>query len=404
MLVVCAVLPVAALSQEAPPPRLTVTGAPTDLGKVTLSLEDQTVAQALALIADKAKLNLVVVDPDELDGRITLKLRDVPTTDALEAILGAAGVVAELDGRTLEVTSRGRSLRMRAGVDGSGVRVEADVDDLDDDDHEDRVVTGGDITVAANEVISGDAVAVGGDITVLGRVEGNAVAVGGDVILEPSAHVAGDAVAVGGTTEVAPGAFLGGDRVGLGGSIGKAISSLVGAPSWAAPLFGIAGTLLRAMTLFVVALLCLSFAPRRIERVATFWVEHPGRSVLGGLLLLVGTGPLCVALAITVIGLPLVPLVVGALVALVAFGLTAVMTAIGARVLRFFDRGSPLAAMLVGLLVLTLVDFIPLVGTPVLVLVGFVAGGAALLSRLGQETTTLEGGSGGPGLIPSAVK
>ena len=44
-----------------------------------------------------------------------------------------------------------------------------------------------------------------------------------------------------------------------------------------------------------------------------------------------------------------------------------------------------LGAMLIGLVVLTLVDAIPLVGTILVVLVGLVSAGAALLSRFGSR-------------------
>ena len=71
----------------------------------------------------------------------------------------------------------------------------------------------GSVVIDEDEVVEGDAVAVGGSVTVLGKVSGDAVAVFGGVKLGSHAVVDGDVVSVGGKIEVSEGARVSGDMV-----------------------------------------------------------------------------------------------------------------------------------------------------------------------------------------------
>lgn len=251
-----------------------------------------------------------------------------------------------------------------------------------------RVVMGGDVVVEAGEVVD-EAVAVGGSVLVRGRVEGDAVAVGGSVHVEDGGVVEGEIVAVGGEVIVEPGGQALGDRVNVGGAVGGLVRSIVGMGTSHGPMFGavfgVLATLVRAVALLVVGLLLLAFVPERVERVRSYLHERTGHAALGGLGILLGIVPLCALLLVTIVGIPLIPLVGLIVSAMLALGLTALCVGLGQRLPGGQSGRSVLRAFLLGLLLIALVDFIPFVGTPVVAVAAFIAAGAVLLSRFGAQ-------------------
>lgn len=69
--------------------------------RISLDVRDADIHNVLRLIADAAQLNIVVAD--EVKGRVTLKLRQVPWTEALDVILASKGLGRERDGDVLLV-------------------------------------------------------------------------------------------------------------------------------------------------------------------------------------------------------------------------------------------------------------------------------------------------------------
>lgn len=214
------------------------------------------------------------------------------------------------------------------------------------------------------------------------------VAVGGSVSLRPGSRVDGDAVAIGGTVTVDEGARLGGDNVSLGGHpVAWIVGSLT--PLWASALFvGFAWT--RALLLFVIALLIALAFPTRVARVRTFLASRPGVSSLGGIALLLGFVPLCVLLAVTIIGIPLILVVVMLLIALFLFGITVSAMWLGERIPLLQENRTPLKTVALGAAVLVVVGLVPWIGTAVIVLAAVVSAGATLLSRFGQRVEVRE--------------
>jgi MFS family permease len=250
------------------------------------------------------------------------------------------------------------------------------------------VVVGESLRVGADEVID-KAVAVGGSLTVMGHVRGDAVAVGGSVTLRPGARVEGDAVAIGGTVTVEEGAILDGDNVSVGGAIPAVIGAVTGWPMgdrhglrW---VFGFAARLARSVLLFGVALLVAAVFPDPVARVRTFLTTRPGLSSLGGLAMVLGLIPVCVLLAVTIIGIPLIPVVVMFLVAMFLFGIAVSALWLGERLPLFQAGKTPLKAVALGASVLVLVGLVPWIGTLVIVVAALVAAGATLLSRFGRR-------------------
>jgi hypothetical protein len=347
---------------------------PDNVPVVSIDQTRGTVLDALAAISKQAGWTLVVTAPETAGSRpLAMQIRKQPATEALNLVLEAGSLRATFAGNVLKVrpdTVAAEPLRERKGRWGRhGGRG-------------DRVVVGQSLRIEAGEVVP-KAVAVGGSVTVLGHVLGDTVAVGGSVTLRPGSQVDGDAVAIGGTVTVEEGARLDGNNVSLGGRpLGWIFSGL--APLGAsARLFGLAWP--RALLLLVIALLIALAFPERVARVKAFVTSRPGVSSLGGIALLLGFVPLCILMAVTIIGIPLIPVAVMVLIALFLFGVTVSAMWLGEKVPLLGENKTPLKAVLLGGPVLVLVGLLPWIGTPVVVLAAVMSAGATLLSRFGQR-------------------
>jgi hypothetical protein len=347
---------------------------------VSIDQSRGTVLDALSTLAKQAGWSLVVTAPESATSRaLAIHVSKRPAGDVLELVLEAGALRASFADGVLRVRSDATAVespdswherrRERRGRRGS-----------------ERVVFGQSLNVGAEETVD-KAVAIGGSVTIAGHVRRDAVAVGGSVTLLPGARVEGDAVAIGGNVSVDPAATLEGDNVGLGGAIPATVGSVarwvVGGGRGMRSMVSFASRLTRAVLLYVIALLIAAAFPGAFSRIKTYLVNRPGLSALGGLAILFGFVPLCVLLAVTIIGIPLIPVAVLLLVALLLFGFTVAAGWLGERMPLSQDK-TPLKAVAVGGVVLALVSLVPWVGTAVLILVAAIAAGATLLSRFGR--------------------
>ena len=343
---------------------------------VSIDQTGGTVLDALSEISKQAGWSLVVTAPERVTSRaLTIQVRKRPANEALDLILEAGSLRATFADGVLKV-------RPDVAAESGGSERERKFWRSRHRDKNERIAVGRSLRIEADEVV-GKAVAVGGSLTVLGHVRGDTVAVGGSVSLRPGSRVDGDAVAIGGTVTVEEGARLEGDNVSLGA---RPLTWIVGglAPLGAsARLFGFKWT--RALLLFVIALLIALAFPDRVARVRTFLTSRPGVSSLGGLAVLLGFIPLCILMAVTIIGIPLIPVAVMVLVALFLFGVTVSAMWLGEKIPLIQENKTPLKAVALGGPVLVLLGLIPWIGTPVVVLAAVVSAGATILSRFGQR-------------------
>jgi len=340
-----------------------------------------TVLDALDAIATQAGWSLVVTAPESVTARpLAIRVTKRPVSEALSLVLEAGSLRATFANGVLRVRSdvpamAGDSARERRR-ERRGRR------------WADRVVIGQSLRVEADEEVD-KAVAVGGSLTILGHVRRDAVAVGGSVTLLPGARVEGDAVAIGGVVSVEEGASLGGDNVSLGGTVPTMVGSLtrwaVGGRPHVHSMFGVVSRLTRTVLLFVISLLIALAFPTQLARVRAFLVSRPGLSSLGGIALLLGFIPLCALLAVTIIGIPLIPVAAMLLIALLLFGFTVSAGWLGEKIPLFREGKTPLKAVALGGVVLVIVGLIPWIGTAALVLAAMVSAGAALVSRFGRR-------------------
>lgn len=137
----------------------------------------------------------------------------------------------------------------------------------------------------------------------------------------------------------------------------------------------------------VVVLIFLLF-PLRV-RVALERVErHPGLSALAGAVAMVAIVPVAIMLVLSIIGIPLIVIEFAALLAGIWIGHAAVALLVGRRLyelIRPHATPSPLAALLIGLVVVSAAQTLPVVGWAVTALVWIVGLGATVLAFM-RET------------------
>ncbi|WP_341732075.1 hypothetical protein [Microcoleus sp. EPA2] len=245
---------------------------------------------------------------------------------------------------------------------------------------------GGSVTVPENQVVE-NAIAFGGSVTVSSKAKvlDTAIAFGGDVIMKQGARVEGDAYSFGGKILQEPGAIVGGERATFSDRHGMMYGSDRGRSSFFVHYFFSA--IFRACSAVVAAILgliILHTSPQFLPSLATKLRQHPGLTALWGIGAIVSFVFAGVFLALTLIGIPLIPLL----------SLTAVMTAlvgslgvalfVGQALVTKGDR-SLQQQFLMGLAILTVLTLIPFFGGLVVCLVNLFGLGALLLWQFGTE-------------------
>ena len=141
----------------------------------------------------------------------------------------------------------------------------------------------------------------------------------------------------------------------------------------------------------VVVLVFLLF-PLRM-RVALDRVErHPALSAAAGTVAMVAVVPIAILLALSIVGIPLIVLEIAALIAGLWIGTGAIALLVGRRLSELVmprTTPSPLVALILGLVVVSSAEIVPVVGWAVTALVWLVGLGATILSFV--RSTSLEG-------------
>jgi len=217
------------------------------------------------------------------------------------------------------------------------------------------------------------------------QVRGDLDVVFGTVVCTPGAVIDGNVRTFFGTFEQLDGCEVDGTVAGV--SDGESVP-------WMGPLpVGNAAAgergILRKLGWDVVVVLAFLLFPVRV-RIAIERIEnHPGLSGATGAVAAVAAVPLVVLLVLSVIGIPLVPIAVAIAVAALWIGNAAVALTLGRRLVESLvpeTTASPLGALLLGLLVVTAAQSLPLIGWAVTALFFLLGLGAAILAFV-RETT-----------------
>jgi len=259
----------------------------------------------------------------------------------------------------------------------------------------DVAVFGGNLEISGT--IDGDAAVMGGNIDNRGRITGDLFVVGGTVLLDSGSVVEGDISMVGGTVDRDENAEVLGEITSVEievlheimPRIGKALRFPKFLPGRTAfpKLFFIAAMLV----MFIVNLLIFLVFPGFVEKIANRLNTGVWASVGLGLGLQILYIPLLVLFAVSVIGIPLIPLFVLAVFLASVFGFSALSLIIGGKVANGFKWNitNKVGLFSVGWITLMIIPIIVhLIGPPIFFL-GWIIFYVAITIGLGAVIYTL---------------
>ena len=281
----------------------------------------------------------------------------------------------------------------------------------------DVIVFGGSATI--HGTATGDVLVFGGGASITGSVYGNVIAFGGGPRLESGevksdivgfgggatvdSLVGGNIISFGGSTSLLANAVVNGDIFTVGGSLnrsaGAVVNGSVNSPlnmnlSWTGSslpgltFFGF--SLFRIWSLLVVVLLgWLIYArlPKHVTQVANTMTLDPAKAVIFGFIGYLAIVPLMLLMVVTIVGIPLVPVLlmavaVGRLLGQIALGLVAGHWLAA----RLNLETASVAVVLFGLTTLGMLSLVPGIGFALSLFYGLVGFGAVLRSRFGTKS------------------
>ncbi|MGC8830400.1 MAG: RDD family protein [Verrucomicrobiia bacterium] len=248
-----------------------------------------------------------------------------------------------------------------------------------------------------NAVIDGkveeNAMIIRGDAQINGEVLGDVISAFGSVSVGESARIRGNIVLLSSRAKIAPGAEIGGNKIDV--DFGKLFPPAIGGlfdyirygvlmlrpfPPQVKAVWGIA-----ILWLILSVVLALIF-PRAILGCMAAIQNRPVSSFLIGLIGLCLIAPLLMMLlALSVVGVFVIPFVILAIIIAMIFGVIAMYCVIGYRLGRLSGGEgvvSPVVALLIGFVLTTLLYMLPVIGLisyGVITMIGF---GAALISAV----------------------
>ena len=230
------------------------------------------------------------------------------------------------------------------------------------------------ITLGGNVLIEGevkqDIVAFGGSITVRGRVGGDIVGGGSDIALESSAIVNGDVYSIGGVLDKEQGCVIKGDTVYFKTSedVSKFLKETFRSIFTVSFIpFILITKLLLFFIWFIIAIVIAALLPRQISFASSqirksFWPVF-GIGFLS-IIIYVGFVIFSAILCFVLIGIPILLFFVILGIAVQIFGRVIIFYFLGESLFKVFGKSkiSPLGAVIIGLVLFTLIRFIPIIG------------------------------------------
>jgi hypothetical protein len=230
--------------------------------------------------------------------------------------------------------------------------------------------------------------AIGGQITVDGVVENHVVSIGGSIVLTRTAVVGGSIFSLGGIIVRGRGAEVYGTLTeintdDISEAITKALSEEWEGWSW---IFAIV-SLSIFLGVLLVTVLTVFLIPKPVRLISSAIKEKPFKVTAWGLTGLVLIVPLAVLLAVSVVGIVLIPLEMAIVLFAVLLGFIAVSQLVGRRLFTVLKRHdqSLMRETIWGLLILWLIGWIPYVGWMVKMCAIVIGLGGVLLTRFGTN-------------------
>ena len=252
---------------------------------------------------------------------------------------------------------------------------------------------GGRVTVEGR--IKESIVVFGGSITLSGEVGDSVVGFGSKITLTSTAVVKNDVASIGGTLNKEPGCVIEGDTVYFKG--GQALSKLFSGSIFSFPLIPII-LIIKLIGFFVwllIALIMSALFPRPLtlasSQIRTAFLPIVGTG-LAGIIIFGALVVVFALLSLVLIGIPFL-LLLGAIgLAVKIFGQVAIFHFFGESLGKSFGHGGPstLAAILIGLVVVSFLKFIPILGFFFSFCLSLMGWGVTIRTRFGTRENWLK--------------
>lgn len=267
-----------------------------------------------------------------------------------------------------------------------------------DERAENIICIAGDVTVLGE--VSESVIVVGGKVRISGEVRESVIAVGDDVILEAGAVIGQDVVSIGGEVRRDPAAVIGGEirgeeywsRIAEGwDEFGRFGARFLAGRSWFGFIVGLIASL-------VIGLILAHFLPRQIENQSKAIIRAPLQVIGWGVLAAIIFIPLSILIGITIIGIPLILLLVLSYIYAAFIGLLASGLLLGKNLAVVLRLGRPgmVGSLVIGIVVIALLRLIPILGEIITIVVAFLGFGAAIVTRFGISPLSARAGEPGP--------
>ncbi|MFT5359269.1 MAG: cytoskeletal protein CcmA (bactofilin family), partial [Polyangiales bacterium] len=253
-------------------------------------------------------------------------------------------------------------------------------------DVDDRVSMGGDLHVAQGETVS-DLFTMGGDAVVDGVVLGDCVTMGGDVEIRGVVH--GEVVSMGGDIHIFPGARVLGEVGTMGGEITNESGVFIQndfdeVDDEEHPARDFFRRASRHGVIFLLGLILLGAFQSRHALLCQAVIRSPLRAAMSGAGGFFAALVMTIALAVTIIGIPISILVVLLTTVSVYFGFAIVASVLGALLPVPKWRGHPLKQLAAGVAILFALSSLPVVSVFADIVAACIGFGAVVLTRFGR--------------------
>jgi uncharacterized RDD family membrane protein YckC len=233
-------------------------------------------------------------------------------------------------------------------------------------------------------------VVVGGNVEVDGEVRSEVVAVMGGILVRPPGVIGGDVVSVGGKLDVQEGATVKGHAQEVAVP-GMRLPHVDWIQQWLAhcvlmfrPLAPQVGWLwVVTLVFFAVYLFIAAVFRHPVQASVNELTERPATTFVMGLLVIMLLPVFIFLLAVLVIGIPLIPFLIAAVILLSLLGKVAVLEWIGMKIgslARKEGLPQPVLALVIGFVVLTVLYMIPVFGLLTMLLLSVWSIGCAITS------------------------
>ena len=256
---------------------------------------------------------------------------------------------------------------------------------------------GGDVFVERGGSVDGDAVSIGGDIFVRNnaKIRKNAITIGGEIHKDYCGVVHGDNITIKPENLLFHG-LASKSRMNFENTFGDVIANIFKVMVFGPIIgfFGVIGVIIAIifsalkLALFLVfAVLITYFFPEQVSRMAEFTQKEFWRSLLLGFLVILLPPFIIIALILTIIGIPTIPLFLVLLFIMYMYGSVGIALLVGSLLPKSEQR-TEIWNVVVGCLVIGLVKLIPGIGFLCKVVIVAVSFGVVLFTRFGTQKNT----------------